>query len=135
MFVSRIRKRRKVLVYDGTGLVIFMKRLEVLPQSSVGRAMKYMIDHWAGLESCLDCGILSRGFVRGACESCRHEHLVALSCEGRGFCPACGGRQMTAAAAHLVDNVFPTRAPVRQWVLSLPIRLRYLLAYDKALCA
>ena len=28
LFVSRTRKRCKVLVYDGTGLVIFMKRLE-----------------------------------------------------------------------------------------------------------
>ena len=28
LFVSRNRKRCKVLVYDGTGLVIFMKRLE-----------------------------------------------------------------------------------------------------------
>jgi len=87
------------------------------------------------LESYLDCGILSRGFVRVACQSCRNEHLVALSCKGRGFCSSCGGRHMTASAAHLVDNVFPTRAPVRQWVVSLPIRLRYLLAYDKELCA
>lgn len=28
LFISRNRKRCKVLVYDGTGLVIFMKRLE-----------------------------------------------------------------------------------------------------------
>jgi hypothetical protein len=36
-------------------------------------------------------------------------------------------------AAHLVDHVFP-EAPVRQWVLSLPHRLRYVLAWDHALC-
>jgi hypothetical protein len=41
----------------------------------------------------------------------------------------CGGRRMTATAAHLVDHVFP-RAPARQWVLSLPFALRYRLAYD-----
>ena len=35
--------------------------------------------------------------------------------------------------AHLVDHVFP-RVPVRQWVLSLPYRLRYRLAWDHALC-
>ncbi len=40
---------------------------------------------------------------------------------------------MSATAAHLVDNVFP-RVPVRQWVLSLPIRLRYILAYNADLC-
>jgi hypothetical protein len=35
--------------------------------------------------------------------------------------------------ARLVDHVFPL-APVRQWVLSLPPRLRYVLAWDHALC-
>ena len=37
------------------------------------------------------------------------------------------------AAAHLVDRVFPA-VPVRQWVLSLPHRLRYRLAWDHDLC-
>ena len=32
---------------------------------------------------------------------------------------------MTERAARLVDGVLP-RVPVRQWVLSLPYRLRYL---------
>jgi hypothetical protein len=40
---------------------------------------------------------------------------------------------MAERAAHLVDRVFP-RVPVRQWVLSLPHRLRYVLAWDHALC-
>ena len=40
---------------------------------------------------------------------------------------------MTERAAHLVDHVLP-RAPVRQWVLSLPFELRYRLAWDHALC-
>lgn len=34
---------------------------------------------------------------------------------------------MSQTAAHLVDHVIP-HAPVRQWVLSLPIALRLLLA-------
>ena len=37
---------------------------------------------------------------------------------------------MADTAARLVDNVFPTNVPVRQWVLSLPIEIRYRLAYD-----
>jgi hypothetical protein len=41
---------------------------------------------------------------------------------------------MSDTAAHLVDRVFP-EAPVRQWVLSLPIPLRYRLAYDHKLCS
>ena len=40
---------------------------------------------------------------------------------------------MADRAAHLVDRVFPP-VPVRQWVLSLPQRLRYRLAWDHDLC-
>jgi hypothetical protein len=39
---------------------------------------------------------------------------------------------MADTAAHLVDRVLP-EAPVRQWVLSLPFRLRYRMAYDARL--
>ncbi len=38
-----------------------------------------------------------------------------------------------AWAAHLVDAVLPW-VPVRQWVLTLPHRLRYRLAFDHPLC-
>ena len=40
---------------------------------------------------------------------------------------------MAERAAYLVDEVLP-RVPVRQWVLTLPYRLRYRLAWDHALC-
>ena len=43
-------------------------------------------------------------------------------------------RVMAERAAHLVDHVLPPRVPVRQWVLSVPHRLRYRLAYDHRLC-
>jgi hypothetical protein len=39
---------------------------------------------------------------------------------------------MTEHAAHLVDEVLP-RVPVRQWVLTVPYRLRYLMAWDHGL--
>jgi hypothetical protein len=78
----------------------------------------------------LGCGILQRGFVRVRCTSCGHDRVVAFSCKGRGFCPSCGGRRMADTAAHLVDRVIP-EVPVRQWVLSLPRPIRYLLGYDK----
>lgn len=41
---------------------------------------------------------------------------------------------MSDVAAHLVDEVLP-EVPVRQWVCSLPWRLRYPLGYDRRLCA
>ena len=75
----------------------------------------------------LECGILAHGFLRLRCADCTHEKLVAFSCKRRGFCPSCGGRRMAQTAAHLVDHIIP-RVPVRQWVLSLPIPLRFLLA-------
>ncbi len=36
---------------------------------------------------------------------------------------------MVETAAHLADHAFP-RLPVRQWVLSVPKRLRYHLHHD-----
>ena len=66
--------------------------------------------------------------ARFQCEGCAREHLVPFSCKGRGFCPSCGGRRMTERVAHLVDEVLPW-VPVRQWVLTVPYRLRYQMAW------
>lgn len=64
------------------------------------------------------------GFARARCPDCGHDFLVAFSCKGRGLCPSSNARRMTETAAHLVDHVFPP-LPVRQWVLSVPKRLRW----------
>jgi len=85
------------------------------------------------LREFLTCGVMARGFARFRCSGCKREILVAFSCKGRGFCPSCCGRRMCALAAHLVDGVLGG-LPVRQWVLTLPYRLRYRLAYDHRLC-
>src|SRR6266542_4715013 len=77
-------------------------------------------------------GVYEAGVARFQCESCAREHLVPFSCKGRGVCPSCGGRRMTERAAHLVDEVLP-RVPVRQWVLTVPYRLRSQMAWDHAL--
>ena len=53
--------------------------------------------------------------------------LPRASCKGRGVCPSCNGRHMAQTAAHLVDHVIPP-VPVRQWVISVPKRLRGMLA-------
>ncbi len=82
----------------------------------------------------LQCGILAYGFVCVHCDDCGWDRVVAFSCRGRGFCASCGGRRMADTAAHLVDRVIP-QVPVRQWVLSLPIPLRYRMAYDAELTA
>jgi ribosomal protein S27E len=75
----------------------------------------------------LRCGELENRFLRVVCDDCKDENLVAFSCKRRGFCPSCGARRMAESAALLVDDVL-LGCPVRQWVLSLPIPLRLLLA-------
>ena len=74
----------------------------------------------------LECGILAHGFARARCPDCGHDFLVAFSCKGCGLCPSCNARRMAETAAHLVDHVIPP-LPVRQWVLSVPKRLRWYL--------
>jgi hypothetical protein len=81
----------------------------------------------------LGCGSLAGGFARFRCGECGLDRLVPFSCKGRAVCPSCGARRMADRAAHLVDHVLPP-VPVRQWVLTLPYRLRYLLAWHHDLC-
>lgn len=83
--------------------------------------------------SYLRCGDLKEGFARIHCATCGHDRLVPFSCKGRGFCPSCGGRRMHEGATWLCERVLP-EVPLRQFVLSLPKALRYLLAYDGKLC-
>jgi hypothetical protein len=80
----------------------------------------------------LTCGIAEHGFLRLHCGDCGHDRILPFSCKKRGVCPSCGGRRMADTAAHLVDRVFPW-VPARQWVLSLPFKLRYRMAYDSGL--
>jgi hypothetical protein len=89
---------------------------------------KYLPNHVTQeFEAFLKCGILAHGFLRVRCNDCKHEKLVAFSCKKRGFCSSCGGRRMAESAAHLIDEVFP-KAGIRQWVLSFPMPVRFILA-------
>ncbi len=80
----------------------------------------------------LECGIPSFGVARARCESCGYDFLVPFSCKTRGLCPSCNTRRMVETAAHLVDHVIP-RVPVRQWVLTVPKRVRFFLQRDPRL--
>ena len=84
------------------------------------------------LRAYLECGVPAYGFVRLRCVDCGESRIAAFSCKRRGFCPSCMGRRMADTAARLADQVFPM-VPVRQWVLSFPIEIRYRLAHDGAL--
>src|SRR5262245_22622253 len=80
----------------------------------------------------LQCGILAHGFLRLGCDTCHKELLLPFSCKRRGFCPSCAGWRMAQTAAHLVERVIPW-VPTRQWVVSVPIPLRYWMAASQDL--
>src|SRR5437870_2200407 len=82
----------------------------------------------------LQCGILAHGFLRLGCDTCKHERLLPFSCKRRGFCPSCAGRRIAQTAAHLVERVIPW-VPTRQWVVSVPIPLRYWMSSSQDLTA
>jgi hypothetical protein len=80
----------------------------------------------------LECGIPAFGVARARCASCGYDFLVPFSCKTRGLCPSCNTRRMVETAAHLVDHVIP-RVPMRQWVLTVPKRIRYFLQRNPSL--
>ena len=80
----------------------------------------------------LQCGILAHGFLRLGCDTCPKELLLPFSCKRRGFCPSCAARRMAQTAADLVTCVIPW-VPTRQWVVSVPIPLRYWMAASQDL--
>ena len=100
------------------------RTFEAMIQAGEKRISKHVTDEF---EAFLKCGILAHGFLRVLCSDCKHEKLVAFSCKKRGFCSSCGGRRMAESAAHLIDHVFP-KVGVRQWVLSFPMPVRFILA-------
>lgn len=100
------------------------RTLEAIADSSGKRLPKHVSEEF---EAFLKCGILAHGFLRLQCEDCKLEKLVAFSCKKRGFCSSCGGRRMSESAAHLIDEVFP-KVGVRQYVLSFPMPIRFILA-------
>jgi len=97
-------------------------------QAELARQGKYLPAYVTReFDAYLKCGRLEHGFLRVRCGTCHDEKLVAFSCKKRGFCPSCGARRMADSAALLVDEVLPHQ-PMRQWVLSVPFPLRFLLA-------
>ncbi|MBK9239267.1 MAG: transposase zinc-binding domain-containing protein [Acidobacteria bacterium] len=122
-------------VHRAVGVPVVRDHYETLRAQAAGRRDGHGLPRFVerAFEDFLSCGCLAAGFARFLCAACRHERLVAFSCKGRGFCSSCGGRRMTERAAHLVEYVFPN-VPVRQWELSLPPRVRYVLAWDHGLC-
>jgi hypothetical protein len=82
--------------------------------------------------SYLECGILAKGFACAHCDSCHKDFLIGFSFTRRGVCPSCNTRDMVETAAYLCDTVIPL-VPMRQWVISFPMRIRHYLQTDTIL--
>ena len=81
----------------------------------------------------LDCGDLHLGFARVRCESCGHEFLLPFSCKRRHFCPSCHQKRVIEFGQWLCEEVLK-HVPHRQWVFSIPKRLRiYFMAHRRLL--
>ena len=81
-------------------------------------------------EKYLECGNPAKGFAWAYCNCCHTDFAIAFSCKLRGICPACGTLTMVKTAAQLIEHVIPP-IPVRQWVISFPLRIRhYLLEHN-----
>ncbi|MEK6704268.1 MAG: transposase zinc-binding domain-containing protein, partial [Bdellovibrionota bacterium] len=117
----RPRRPEETVLYQAVANNI--RTFEALTELDGKHIPKHVSDEF---EAFLRCGILAHGFLRLKCQDCKTEKLVAFSCKKRGFCSSCGGRRMAESAAHLVDSVFP-KVGIRQWVLSFPMPVRFIL--------
>lgn len=80
----------------------------------------------------LDCGDLKQGFARVRCPDCAHEYLLAFSCKARWFCPSCHTKKVIEFGDRLGQAIlYPV--PHRQYVFTVPIRLRVYFKYDRRL--
>ena len=124
--VYRPRKPEKTVLFD-----TIKKHYNTWCKNSKESVPKYVDKEF---QSYLGCGILAKGFACAHCDSCNKKILIAFSCKGRGVCPSCNARAMVETAANLVENVIPC-IPVRQFVISFPMRIRHYLRTHKILQA
>jgi hypothetical protein len=84
------------------------------------------------VEKFLDCGLLERGFARVRCDRCRAEFLVAFSCKARILCPSCHAKRLEIWSDWLHHELLYA-VPHRQYVFTVPKRLRPFFLYDRRL--
>ena len=80
----------------------------------------------------LDCGDPHHGFARVKCQDCKHEYILPFSCKRRHFCPSCHQKRVIEFGEHLNEKVLD-EVYHRQWVFSIPKRLRQYFMYDRKL--
>lgn len=86
----------------------------------------------SSIDKFLKCGDLKEGFARVRCPDCKEEFFVAFSCRQRSCCPSCDQKRSLLLAYRLKDEVLAV-VPHRQWVFTIPKRLRVYFRYDRKL--
>jgi hypothetical protein len=96
----------------------------ILESDTDARGLPYFVKHT--FEKFLECGFYENGMTRIGCKDskCNESYWLPTSCKRRGFCVSCGGRRMNEFAINLDERVIP-EVPVRQYVVTVPIPLRY----------
>ena len=86
----------------------------------------------SSIDKFLKCGDIKEGFARVRCPDCKEEFFVAFSCRQRSCCPSCDQKRALLLAHRLKDEVLAS-VPHRQWVFTIPKRLRVYFRYDRSL--
>jgi len=86
----------------------------------------------SSIDKFLKCGDPKQGFARVRCPNCREEFFVAFSCRQRSCCPSCDQKRSLLLSHRLKDEVLAD-VPHRQWVFTIPKRLRVYFRYDRSL--
>ena len=86
----------------------------------------------SSIDKFMKCGDLKEGFARVRCPDCKAAYYVAFSCRQRGACPSCDQKRALLLAHRLNEEVL-AQVPHRQWVFTIPKRLRVYFRYDRSL--
>ena len=86
----------------------------------------------SSIDKFIKCGDLKEGFARVRCPDCKEEFFVAFSCRQRACCPSCDKKRSLMLAYRLNEEVLAD-VPHRQWVFTIPKRLRVYFRYDRSL--
>ena len=84
------------------------------------------------IDKFLKCGDLKEGFARVRCPECGTEFFVAFSCRQQYCCPSCDQKWVLLLGHRLADEIF-SDVSHRQWVFTIPKRLRILFRFDRRL--
>ncbi|MFC1476748.1 transposase [Fibrobacterota bacterium] len=84
------------------------------------------------IDKFMKCGDLKNGFARVRCPKCGEEFFVAFSCKQRGCCPSCDKKRALILGYRLRNEVLAD-VPHRQWVFTIPKRLRVYFRFTRSL--